>query len=56
VTGRLIRVALVAVVCNKPAAHKIGGFGSHSHTQFCTKCWITQKDKVKVESFTSGGM
>lgn len=29
--GRLVRVALVGVCCDKPAAHKIGGFGSHSH-------------------------
>ncbi|KAG1747039.1 uncharacterized protein EDB91DRAFT_1079678 [Suillus paluster] len=32
--GRLVCVILVAVVCNKPAAHKIGGFVSHSHTHF----------------------
>ncbi|KIK79758.1 hypothetical protein PAXRUDRAFT_28329 [Paxillus rubicundulus Ve08.2h10] len=34
--GWLVRVALVAVLCNKPAAHKMGGFASHSHTNFCT--------------------
>ncbi|KIJ11917.1 hypothetical protein PAXINDRAFT_83790, partial [Paxillus involutus ATCC 200175] len=49
--GRLVRVALVAVVCDKPAAHKIGGFGSHSHTYLCTGCWITQADKDKPISF-----
>ncbi|KAG1907550.1 uncharacterized protein F5891DRAFT_974250 [Suillus fuscotomentosus] len=32
--GRLVRVILVAVVCDKPATHKIGGFASHSHTNF----------------------
>jgi hypothetical protein len=28
--GRLVRVALVAVVCDKPAAYKLGGFGSQA--------------------------
>ncbi|KAG1736838.1 uncharacterized protein EDB91DRAFT_1055457 [Suillus paluster] len=49
--GRLVRVALVAVVCDKPAAHKIGGFGSHSHTNLCTACWITQVDKARAAAF-----
>jgi hypothetical protein len=49
--GRLVRVALVGVRCDKPAAHKLGGFGSHSHTYFCTRCWITQKDKASPEAF-----
>ncbi|KAG2066277.1 hypothetical protein BDR04DRAFT_1130096 [Suillus decipiens] len=34
--GHLVRVILVAVVCDKPAAHKVRGFASHSHTHFCT--------------------
>ncbi|KAJ7126601.1 hypothetical protein C8R43DRAFT_897637 [Mycena crocata] len=50
--GRRIRVVLLAVVCDKPAAHKIGGFGSHSHTCYCTMCWITIKDKKTAASFT----
>ncbi|KIJ06688.1 hypothetical protein PAXINDRAFT_158658 [Paxillus involutus ATCC 200175] len=49
--GRLIRVVLVAVVCDKPAAHKVGGFGSHSHTNLCTCCWITQAEKDKARAF-----
>ncbi|KAJ7852606.1 hypothetical protein B0H13DRAFT_2359401 [Mycena leptocephala] len=49
--GRLVRVVLLAVVCDKPAAHKIGGFGSHSHTCFCTMCWITLQDKKTPASF-----
>lgn len=53
--GRLVRVALVAVVCDKPAAHKLGGFGSHSHTFFCTKCWVLQSQKATPNSFASGG-
>lgn len=53
--GRLVRVALVALVCDKPAAHKLGGFGSHSHTFFCTRCWIKQENKGSKESFTKNG-
>ncbi|KAJ7301764.1 hypothetical protein DFH08DRAFT_992213 [Mycena albidolilacea] len=53
--GRLVRVALVAVVCDKPAAHKLGGFGSHSHTNFCTMCWITQAMKSSPEAFQENG-
>jgi len=54
-TGRLVRVILVAVVCDKPAAHKVRGFGSHSHTNFCTLCWITTHDKSKPAAFKRGG-
>jgi hypothetical protein len=53
--GRVVRVVLVAVVCDKPAAHKMGGFASHSHTNFCTVCWITIHDKTKPQAFQSGG-
>ncbi|KAL1940756.1 hypothetical protein VTO73DRAFT_7797 [Trametes versicolor] len=49
--GRCVRVALIAVVCDKPAAHKMGGFGSHSHTFFCTQDWITQSDKATSAAF-----
>ncbi|KIO05963.1 hypothetical protein M404DRAFT_139321, partial [Pisolithus tinctorius Marx 270] len=52
--GRLVRVALVAVVCDKPAAHKIGGFASHSHTYFCTECWISVADKTNPNAFQQG--
>jgi hypothetical protein len=50
-----VRVVLVAVVCDKPAAHKVGGFGSHSHMNFCTLCWITTHDKSKPAAFERGG-
>jgi hypothetical protein len=53
--GHLVRVILMAVVCNKPAAHKVGGFGSHSHTNFCTLCWISTHDKTKPAAFKRGG-
>ena len=54
-TGRLVCVILVAAVCDKPAAHKIGGFASHSHTKFCTLCWITTHEKDKSAAFWAGG-
>jgi len=53
--GRLVHVVLVAVVCDKPAAHKIDGFASHSHRYFCTCCWITQADKDTPRAFTTDG-
>ncbi|KDQ55237.1 hypothetical protein JAAARDRAFT_196089 [Jaapia argillacea MUCL 33604] len=53
--GRWVRVALVGILCDKPAAHKMGGFGSHSHTFFCTRCWISQALKATAATFTSGG-
>ncbi|EPS97090.1 hypothetical protein FOMPIDRAFT_1129209, partial [Fomitopsis schrenkii] len=51
---RLVRVILICVCCDKPAAHKLGGFGSHSHTFFCTRCWIRQAEKATAEAFKRG--
>ena len=53
--ARLVRVALVAVVCDKPAAHKMGGFGSHSHTRFCTRCKVKQSDLGDPASYNPEG-
>jgi hypothetical protein len=54
--GRLlVRVILLCICCDKPAAHKMGGFGSHSHTYFCTRCCIKQKDKGTREAYTRNG-
>ena len=55
-TGQLVRVILVAVVCDKPAAHKMGGFASHSHTNFCSLCWISVQDKGKPSTFRHEGV
>ena len=52
--GRLIRVILICVCCDKLAAHKLGGFGSHSHTFFCTRCWIKQAQKTCTDAFKKG--
>ena len=53
--GRLVRVILVALVCDKPAAHKLGGFASHAHRLFCTKCSVEQNEKASSKSFAQGG-
>ncbi|KAI0069372.1 hypothetical protein K474DRAFT_1610534 [Panus rudis PR-1116 ss-1] len=52
--GRLIRVILVAVICDKPAAHKIAAYGAHSHTFFCTLCWI-EKSKLGTDGAFAQG-
>ena len=54
-SGRLVCIVLIAVVCDKPAAHKIGGFASHSHMKFCNLCWITLHNKSKPAAFQDGG-
>lgn len=54
--GLLVRVILICVICDKPAAHKLGGFGSHSHTFFCTRCWIKQSEKGTAAAFQQNGM
>ncbi len=54
--GHLVRVALVALVCDKPAAHKLAGFGLNGHTHFCTKCWIKQADKATLAAYEKNGL
>jgi hypothetical protein len=53
--GQLVCVILVAVICDKPAAHKTRGFASHSHNFFCSLCWISVHDKGTELSFQAGG-
>lgn len=53
--GRRVRVILMGVICDTPAAHKMGGFGGHSHTKFCRRCWITQSEKHDPRAFTRNG-
>jgi hypothetical protein len=53
--GRLVRIILLCICCDKPAAHKVGGFGSHSATFFCTRCWIKQSDKRTAKAFERDG-
>ena len=53
--GHLVCVILMAVVCDKSAAHKMGGFASHSHNWFCTLCWISVHDKSRMIAFQERG-
>ena len=53
--GRLVRVILLAIVCDKPAAHKLAGFAAPSHTNFCHACWICLKDKPTPKAFEHNG-
>lgn len=55
VLGHLVRVIFIAVVCNKPAAHKMERFASHFHNNFCTLCWISAHDKAGVTAFQDRG-
>jgi hypothetical protein len=41
-SGRLVRCALVAVICDLPAARHVGGFAAHSHNHFCSICHCTR--------------
>ncbi|KAJ3551006.1 hypothetical protein NMY22_g68 [Coprinellus aureogranulatus] len=45
---RLWETGFTAITPSRPL---VGGFGSHSHTFFCTRCWISQADKVKPGAF-----
>ncbi len=54
--GRLVRITLVALVCDKPVAHKLAGFSSHGHTHFCTKCWIKQVNKAMPAAYEKNGL
>jgi len=41
--GRLVRCAIVCVVCDLPAARKTSGFVSSAHHHFCSVCDCTRK-------------
>ncbi|THV06122.1 hypothetical protein K435DRAFT_590211, partial [Dendrothele bispora CBS 962.96] len=46
---RLIRAALVCVVCDLPAARKIGGFvAGWKHDVNCAICWNRKKNKQRL--------
>ena len=42
--GRLVRCAIVCVVCDLPAARKTTGFVSSAHNHFCAICHCTRKE------------
>ena len=53
--AQLVQVILVAVICDKPAAHKMGGFSSRSHNSFCSCCKIKQSDLRNSSSYEPEG-
>ena len=55
--GRVVWCALVCVVSNLPAAHKISGFASIHHMQICAMCHCTQRQHNSLnDSFATLGM
>jgi hypothetical protein len=42
--GRLVRVALVALICDLLAARKISGFGAPTCEHFCTFCHVVRSE------------
>lgn len=42
--GRLILCALIVVICDSPAARKVGGFASFGQENFCTFCRCTKTE------------
>lgn len=42
--GRLIRGALVPVICDLPAAQRVAGLGGHASGHFCSECLQTLDD------------
>ena len=39
--GRLVRCALIPLVCDLPAARQVAGFGAHNAKFFCSLCKLT---------------
>ena len=52
----LVWVVLVAVVCDCPAASKVGGFPSHSHQLFCPQDKAQRKDLPTLKCFKKDGL
>lgn len=42
--GRLVRAAVIPLVCDLPALRKAAGFGGHAATFFCSYCLLPKKD------------
>ncbi len=50
--GRVVRAALIPLVCDLPALRKTAGFASHSSRHFCSFCPLTLDDINNVERST----
>src|SRR5258706_8339970 len=54
--ARLVWVVLITVVCDHPAASKVGGFPSHSHRLFCPRDKAQRKDLPTCRCFQKDGI
>src|SRR5882762_6349948 len=53
--GRLVRVILLAIICDHPAMCKVSGFADHAHNMApCTKCEVTQAELFSEKSLRNG--
>jgi hypothetical protein len=51
-SGRLLKGALIPLVCDMLAARQVAGFGSVTSTFFCTFCLLTIQDIENLEKHT----
>ncbi|RDX40373.1 hypothetical protein OH76DRAFT_1298403, partial [Lentinus brumalis] len=47
--GRLVRAALVPLVCDLPAARQTAGFGGHAAKYFCSMCKLLKSDMDELD-------
>lgn len=53
--GRLVRVALVAIICDHPAMCKLCGFAEKNHKNApCTKCKVPLSEMYSDEAIRNG--
>ena len=52
--GRLIRCAVVPLVCDLPAARQMSGFAGHSSSHFCSFCNLRLDDMDNLDMSTWG--
>jgi hypothetical protein len=50
--GRVIRAALIPLICDLPAARRVSGLGAHSFRLFCSECKLSQAEINDVDSST----
>ncbi|VDB92163.1 unnamed protein product [Peniophora sp. CBMAI 1063] len=50
--GVLVRLALLLIVCDTPAARQVCGFGAHNHNFFCPFCLLKYPQRDNVDRST----
>ena len=50
--GRLVRAALIPVICDLPAARRVAGLGGHASGHFCSECLLKLDDINNLDSHT----